>query len=232
MKYGRGLRRGMTLIEVLITIAIVAVIAGLAFISIAGATSGARLRQASTQIAGAVRIAFAHATATSKVVRLTFDFQESKILLEESQGRHLIRDDDSGGAEAATEIELEAQAAAEQLTKGPRAARASFAPVETLGFPEEGKELPSNIQFWQVETAHQEGPIREGRAYLYFFPGGQTENAAVQLRISNADEEDTSSFLTVSVASLTGRTKIGKGRIEMPKPRDDVDASEVEDPGP
>ena len=123
----RGPRRGMTLIEVLITLAIVAVIAGLALISMAGATSGARLRQASTQIGGAVRIAYAHATATSKVVRLTFDFQESKILLEESQGRHLIRDDDSGGAEAATEIELAAQAAAEQLTKGPRAARSAAA---------------------------------------------------------------------------------------------------------
>lgn len=222
----------MTLIEVLITIAIVTVIAGLALISMSGATSGARLRQAATQISGSVRVAYAHATATSKVVRLTFDFQESKILLEESQGRHLIRDDDSGGAEAATEIEQEAQAAAESLTKGPRAPRASFAAVEALGFPEEGKELPSNIQFWQVETGHQEAPIREGHAYLYFFPGGQTENAAIQLRISNADEDDTSSFLTVTVAALTGRTKIGKGRVDMVKPRSDEDASEVEDPGP
>mgnify|MGYP006866168583 CR=1 FL=1 len=32
---------------------------------------------------------------------------------------------------------------------------------ETLGFPEEGKELPSNIQFWQVETAHHTGDVAE-----------------------------------------------------------------------
>jgi len=222
----------MTLIEVLITLAIISVIAGLALISMSGATAGARLRQSATQVSGSIRVAFAHATATSKVVRLTFDFQESKILLEEAQGRHLIRDDDSGGAEAANEMEQEAQAEADKIAKGPRAPRASFAAVGALGFPEEGKELPSNIQFWQIETEHQAAPIREGRAYLYFFPGGQTELAAIQLRISNADEEDKSSFLTIQVASLTGRTKIQKGRTEMPKPRDDTDASELEPPGP
>ncbi|HTJ84377.1 MAG TPA: prepilin-type N-terminal cleavage/methylation domain-containing protein [Polyangiaceae bacterium] len=222
----------MTLIEVLITLAIVSVIAGLALISVGGATSGARLRQSATQVSGAIRVAYAHATATSKVVRLTFDFQESKILLEEAQGRHLIRDDDSGGAEAATEMEQAAQAEAEKVAKGPRAPRASFAAVTALGFPEEGKTLPGNIQFWQIDTQHQAAPIREGRAYLYFFPGGQTETAAIQLRISNADEEDKSSFLTVQVASLTGRTKIEKGRTDMPKPRDEQDASDLEDPGP
>ena len=41
-----------------------------------------------------------------------------------------------------------------------------------------------------MDTTHQEQPTREGHGYLYFFPGGQTESAAIQLRISNAEEED------------------------------------------
>lgn len=221
----------MTLIETLITVALIAVIAGMAMVSLAGAGGSAKLRRGTTQIAGAVRVAYSHSTATSKVVRLAFDFEERRVVLEEAAGRHLLEKDDTGGAEAATELELEAQAAAEELTKGPRAARASFTAVETLGFPREGRELPEGIQFWSIDTAHQESELKEGRAYLYFFPGGQTEAAGVQLRISNADEGDDSSYMTVLVAPLTGLAKIKKGRAEMPRPRDEREASDREDPG-
>ncbi len=224
-------RRGVTLVEILVVIAIVAVMASVTILGFGGVSS-ARLKRGSTQVSGAVRIAYAHATATSKVTRLVFDFEENKIVLEEAEGMHLVRRDQSGGAEAATEIEEQANAAAALVTSGPRAGRASFTAVKALGFPEEGRELPSGIQFWQIDADHQEQPVGEGKAYLYFFPGGQTETAAIQLRVSNADEADTGSYMTVVVAPLTGKAHIHKGRVEMPRPRDETEASEREDVGP
>jgi general secretion pathway protein H len=229
-------RRGITLIEVLVVLAIVAVISGVAIFGFGGMSSS-KLKRASTQIAGAVRIAYAHATATSKVTRLTFNFDEHTMYLETTSDRHLVRRDQAGGAEAATEIEEQAQATAASVLGGPRAGRAYFEPADAFGFGSKGEDacdacrrLPSGIQFWQVDTSHQQAPIDGGGAYLYFFPGGQTENAAIQIRVSNADEADVSDFMTVIVSPLTGKTAIHRGRIDMPKARDETEASEREDP--
>jgi general secretion pathway protein H len=63
------------------------------------------------------------------------------------------------------------------------------------------------------------------------FPGGQTESAAIQLRVSNASEDDASGFMTVLVSPLTGKTSIKKGRVELPANRSEEEASEREDPG-
>lgn len=222
--------RGVTLVEVLITVALVALLSGITVLSM-GSVGSARLKRGATQIGGAVRIGYAHATASSKTVRLVFDFDNQKLLLEESDSPHLVRRDKAGGADAATEIEKAAQSAAEQV-QGQRAPRAAFTAAKAVGFPPEGKELPRGIQFWQVETDHQDEPIYEGRAYVYFFPGGQTQTASIQLRISNTDENDESGFMSVAIAPLTGKTRIYKGRRAMPVPRDETEASERMDTGP
>lgn len=219
--------RGVTLIEVLITVAIIALVTGMAALGM-GATTRARLKRAATQITGAIRIAYAHSISTSKSVRLAFDFESGKTTIEETSQRHLIMRDPSGGASPATELESQALAAS-QAIQGPHTSRAEFAPGKVFGFPNEGRDLPSGIGFWQVQTAHQDAPIGEGRAYLYFSPNGQTENAAIQIRISNSDESNESNYLTVLVQPLTGRTQVVKGRVDAPTPRDDREASERED---
>lgn len=218
--------RGVTLIEVLITVAIIAVVMGLAFIG-SGAVIGARLKRSTTLVASAVKVAYGHANASSKTVRLVFDFDNQKILIEQSSDRHLIEKGQTGGADGATTLEKEAQEAAAALREGPRAPRASFEPASAMGFSAEGKDLPVGIRFWQVHTAHQDEPIAEGRAYLYFFPGGLTETAAVQMKAGSGEDE--SDFMTVLVAPLTGRASIFKGLVDMPEPRDETEASERRD---
>ena len=37
--------------------------------------------------------------------------------------------------------------------------------------------------------------------------------------------------MTVIVAPLTGKTRIKRGRADLSKPRSDLEASELEDPG-
>jgi len=218
-------RRGTTLIEVLIVLAIVAMVMSVVVIGF-GAVGSARLKHGSTKVAGAIRVAYAHATAVSNVVRLTFDFAEAKIYLEEAQGRHFLRKDASGGSE-----QIEEQARSTSKAAELRAPRASFKTVGTLGFPEEGVELPSGIGFWSVDTGHQQEALFEGKAYLYFFPGGQTESASIQVRVSNAAEEDTSDFMTVTVSPLTGKSFIHRGRVPIPKSLDEAELSDAEDPG-
>lgn len=225
---GARLGRGMTLIETLITLAIIALISGIAVMGL-GARSSARLKSSAAQLTGSIRIAYAHSISTAKTVRLVFDFTTHKTTMEEAPQRHLMKKDTSGGAMPASELEAAALEAAAAISDGPQAPRAAFDPAKSYGMPKEGRDLQSGISFWTVRTSHDVTPVAEGRAYLYFFPNGQTESAAVQLRVSNSDEAEESNYLTVLVSPLTGRTEVKKGRVEFTPPRDDTEASEREE---
>lgn len=229
-------QRGLTLIEVLISLAVIGMIAGIGIMGV-GAQSGARMRGGAVVIAGAVRTAYAHASGISKPLRLVFDLDERQIVLEESSGTlAIVKNDKTGGAAAATEAERAAQEEAESVLKGPRAPRPSFTPTKAFGFSpdagKQGKDLPSGVRFVQVETGHETEPASTGRAYLYFWPGGQTERAAIQLTTASKDEEPTeNNSMTILISPLTGKTEIKKGLLKMFRPRDEGDESEREDSG-
>jgi general secretion pathway protein H len=229
----RASRRGITLIELLISLAIVGALAGVTILGM-GATSSARMKRGATLVTGAVRVAYAHANAISKPVRLVFDFEQRMIILEEASGELFIdRRDRTGGAAAATEAEKVAQAEAEAILKGPRAPRPSFEPTKAFGFDAEdgrpGKELPPGIRFHSVETSHVDEPELAERAYLYFWPGGQTERAAVVVTRGDGEDDEATDFLTVLVSPLTGKCEIKGGKVAMPRPRTDEEESERAD---
>ena len=223
--------RGVTLVEVLICVALVAVVTGMAMMG-GSVADGARLKHSAVMMAGAVRIAYGHANATSKVVRLVFDMDARTVSIEEaSSDLKVSRNDVTGGAAAATEAEKKATEESDAILKGPRPARPTFQKVKAVGWDPDkdksGRELDKNIQILQVETGHTDLPQKTGRAYLYFWPGGQTERAAIQIAIRNTEIDADS--MTVLVSPLTGKTDLRKGRLTMPRPRDDVDASERQD---
>ena len=91
------------------------------------------------------------------------------------------------------------------------------------------KALERGITIRQVQTAHDDAPRKEGRAYLYFWSGGMTERAAIQLRVGASEEA--SETVTLIVQPLTGRVTIKSGPVDLPAPADDKEASEREDPG-
>jgi len=229
----RSGERGITMIELMITVAIIALAMGMATLG-ASVADSARLKRSSVMIAGAIRVAYGHANAISKPVRLVFDFDQRLIGLEEaSSDLKLVRNEKAGGAAAATEAEQKALEEAEQIVKGPRAPRPAFKPTKAFGFnPDKdktGKELDRNIRFLQIETGHQDEAVNQGRAYLYFWPGGQTERAAIQLKIAGSDDEQDA--MTIFVAPLTGKASLKKGKFSMPRPRDDGEESERQDTG-
>lgn len=228
-------RRGLTLVEVIITVTLLALVSAAAVYG-SGATSSARIKRSAVMIAGAIRIAYAHANATSKTVRLTFDFDERLVILEESSSQlMLVKGDRTGGAAAATEAEKAALEEADSILKGPRSPRPAFEPTKAFGWnPQEGKpgkELATGIRFLQIETSHTDEPEDTGRAYLYFWPGGQTERAAIQIVKATADTAEEGDVMTILVAPLTGKSELKKGKVSMQRPRTDEEESERQDTG-
>lgn len=228
--------RAMTLIEVLIVMALIALILGAVVIG-SGQMASSRLRHSSTMITGAVRVAFSRASASSKTVRLVMDFEESAIWLEEGDQPHLVQSKDksgAGGAAAATVAEQQALEESSRILSGPTAPRTAFKEIDAMGLtasePGKGhKPLERGVKFRQVQTAHDDEPKKEGRAYLYFWSGGQTERAAIQLTMGG--EDDAKRAVTLMVAPLTGRVTIKDGAAPLPNPEDDKEASDREDPG-
>lgn len=230
----RRRQRGVTLIEVLITLSVAVVLVGGAVMGF-GAISSSRLRASSTRVASAMRIAYTHANSTTRVTRLVFDFEANTITVEDSPGVLYLQSGDlTGGAEATTEFEKQAIDEGKAIADGPRPTRPSFSPVKNLlGFAYDdskkvaAKKLEEGIIFRQVEVMHEEGPVTEGRAYVYFFPGGMAERATVQ--VMKVEGEDDKDILTVEIAPLTGKTTIHGGPFDMPRPESDEEASERED---
>jgi general secretion pathway protein H len=226
--------RGLTLVEVLIALALVALLVG-AIVLGPGMLSGSRQRAAATLIYSGVRFGLTRANVTGRPVRMVFDLEQDRVVLEQASSSVFLREKADGpgtgaGAEAATEIEKEARAEAERIAQGPTAPRARFEPVKEFGFDEDepgaGRALGKGISFVQVQTDHDSEPVREGRAYLYFWPRGGTERAAIQIHRAG----DAEGGATVLVSALTGRVRIERGRIDLPPARsDEAEYSEREE---
>jgi general secretion pathway protein H len=224
--------RGLTLIEILIVMAIMAVVTGAAVTgSMQLPTS--RLRRSATMIASAVKVAYTRATATSRSIRLVMDLDTNKVWLEESDAPMLAESkakSAAGGADAVTEAERAAVAEGTQIVKGPTIARPRFKPIQAYGFGDVesgkgGKPLQRGIAFRSVQTTHDDTARTSGRAYLYFWAGGRTELASIQLRILDAESE--SAQVSVLVSPLTGKVAIKPGAVDLEIPTDTSDQQDT-----
>jgi general secretion pathway protein H len=224
--------RGLTLIEILVVITIMAVVTGAA---VAGSMQlpSARLRRSATMVASAVKVAYTRATATSHSLRLVLDLESQKLWLEESDVPMLARSKDAsatGGADPITEAERAAIAEGARIVKGPPIARPRFHPIAAYGFGDVeegkgGKPLQRGITFRSVQTTHDDTARTAGRAYLYFWPGGRTELASIQLRIGDSEAE--AHALTVLVAPLTGKVVVKSGAVDLEIPTDTSDRQDT-----
>ncbi len=230
----RLVQRGLALIEIIVVLLIVTLIVGVA---VAGSMQlpSARLRRSVTMIGSAIKVAYTRATATSRDLRLVMDLDGKKIWLEESDAPMLTQLKDkvgTGGADPITQAERDAVAETAKIMAGPPIPKPKFHPIEAYGFGDVesgkgGKPLQRGITFRSVQTAHDDAARTSGRAYLYFWPGGRTERAAIQVRIGDSPDDDET--LTLLVTPLTGKIEIKGGPVELKLPTDDLTSSDRQD---
>lgn len=228
----RRSQAGVTLIELLIAIGLVALLTGGVAMGM-GAFGSTRLRKSATMILSGVRVAMTHANTTGYPTRLVFDLDQRTVHLEQTNARMLRRMDDEGkedptaGAAAATDAEREATAAAKRILDGPHEPPPPFAPTDVFNVKDGAgrgpRPLEPEIAFKSVQTEHDSEPRTEGRAYLYFWPGGGTEKAVITLTRPGQPEGT-----SIVVSALTGRAAIVRGTVEYDRPGDEVDFGERE----
>jgi general secretion pathway protein H len=216
---------GFTLIEILVVLAIVGVLAAL---SVRGLRSLARsdLRASVSHLSGAIRYLFDRASTTGRYHRLVIDLEQGRYWAEVSDDQfYLPRDPETESSAkklAALEAELDekdarrkemAEAAGDvDMTK---VLPMDFRPKKArFGAFKESNLKPvtlKNTEVMDVFTPRVADPVTKGRAYIYFFPLGQTEPAIIHL-----SDPTQQTIYSLVVHPITGRVRIYNSYVQPP----------------
>ncbi len=229
-KGGRSLA-AFSIIEMMIVIVIMALAVGALTMGL-GALGRSKLRSSCVKISAGAKFAYHRAITHGKTVRIVLDFEANTMGFEEAHGRVTLRDADNthwseededvdedgaddpwGNAQANLESAIEASIG-----------RSPFGPItDEDGEPmERYQPRPlEGVMIARLFTPHEIEPREAGKGYIYFFPGGHTEHAVVQLE--NRDQQ----VYSVEINALTGRAEIFPHAVEP----EELTEEDLRDPG-
>jgi general secretion pathway protein H len=215
--------RGMTLIEIMVVVAILGLMLGATVVSFRSVTKS-ELRGTASKLAGAIRYCFDRSVTTGSYYRIVLDLDGNSYWAERSDDRmYLARGKEASGGkgQAFDEAAKEKQQAEEDkkfdeqlqslggvaatIDPPPRPKRAKFQTFKDTTLPQVKL---GHVRLTDVLTPRQPEPYSKGRAYLYFFPDGHTENAIV--RLSDGD-----AWYSLVVHPLTGRVEVRSEKVEV-----------------
>lgn len=188
------------------------------------AVAKSELRGNASKLAGAIRYCFDRAITTGSYYRIVLDLDGNKYWAERSDERmYLTRGKENAPGrgqafdEAARQAELDEEdkradetfrslgTSGTVLDPPPKPKRAKFQTFKDAALPQVKL---GRVRLYDVLTPRQREAYTKGRAYLYFFPDGHTENAIVRLN----DGDD---WYSLRVHPLSGRVEVRAEKIEM-----------------
>ena len=195
-------QRGFTLIELMVVIAIVAVISAAAVPALRGIT-GANARQAAGELAGTLRYLFDTAALRHATCRLAIDIDNHAFTAECAPRAVTLARLDQPSRVAR---ELEERFPDERDPDRRRLmAQTHFGAFEDRLAP--ARTLPGNTVFGPIRIEGRSQAIEEGVAYVHFFPGGQAQRAFIPV-------VDGDLIFTVVLEPFTGRARVVAGKVE------------------
>lgn len=207
-------RRGLTLIELTITVAIIGLVAAMAFVSVS-ALSQSQLQSTSVAIAGAIKGSYDRSIMEKRIQRIAFNLDDHVWWVEFTEDPYALSrlDDDADDDDEDLDLDEETPAEVKAALEGSRAA--SFSPDPNFGAK---LPLPGNVHFGRVWTGMREDPFEKGIVYLHFFRGGYTEPLQLELYDGSPDSEpDGREYITLKVRPLTGRVRMYPERLDEPE---------------
>ncbi len=210
-----------SLIEILLVMVLGALMATSAIVGF-GAVRRGRLRAGAAHIASAFRFAYVHALTTGRATRVMLDVGGNLIAIEDTDDAHVLDIPDPVRLrESAQQIQDAAEVLArDTISVTPHAPRAEFRPLQgPRGRP---RPVEREVLIARLYASHEAVPREHGRGYVYFFSGGATEQAVVQLR--GADGQT----FSIVLHPITGRTEIFNRPVE-PQTRADQDITDQQE---
>lgn len=202
---------GFTLIEIMLVVAVIAVVMGGAAVGL-GALTRSKLRSASLHTVSAARFAYNRSVSRGTTTRLVFDFERNTLAVEESESPVAISRNEEE-ADADTDEDASAvdpwAAAQERLAERLLPVEDAPSPFQPIVDADgqavrryQAKPIGDGVQILKLISPHDPEPRESGKGAIYFFPGGITEHAIVQL----TDVADR--VYSVEIHPLTGRGRV------------------------
>lgn len=194
-------RRGLSLIELMVSIAVVVIVTSAVMLSLGG-MKDAELSASAGKMRGAMRYLTNLAVVNSRPYRLVLDLDSGKywgeVLLENDPCAWFLEEPDAEKRERAKEYR---EAQDDDTTIG---SRSTFSESkESLLRP---RKLPAGVHVTGVLTENMSEPKTSGLVAVHFFPSGRAERAYIWLGVGKADSEDgIEERLTLELKSLMGR---------------------------
>ncbi|MCK6544935.1 prepilin-type N-terminal cleavage/methylation domain-containing protein [Myxococcota bacterium] len=236
MRAPRHDRRGLTLIELTIAIAIAALAVGVAVGAVNSLTDAA-LRSSALELSGTIKSSYDRAIMNRRTQRLSIDIDKGVYALELTEdpfalarelatGNEGVKGDEADGKGGKSKKRskglrrLADDDGEESFFSDPKAGeelevrqaieggKASAFTPDTDGAPP--KSLPSGVKFSKVWAGSQEEAFTSGTAYIHFFSSGWSEPALIELTDGDA-------VITLKVYPLTGRVRMYDKELEVPK---------------
>lgn len=201
---------GLTLIELLVALAIVAAAAAMAIPALNSVT-GVNAKKAAGQLAGSMRALFDIAALRHATCRMAIDLDGG---VEGQTDKRPIwwaecapgpaaaptgdRDDDETLAERFPD---EADPEIRRVL-----AKSAFGKLKDRLIPP--RELPGRASFGAIHVEGRRDPLEHGTVYVYFFPGGRAQRAWIPV-------VDGKNVFTVVTEPFTGRARVVLGKVEV-----------------
>lgn len=206
-------QQGMTLIEIMIVVLIMAIAAtGMSYSF--GALNRTQLRSACMSITAASRFAYNRAITRGMTVRIAFDFENDTMAIEEAHGRITLarttdqrrldieEDDENANSDSAAVDPWAAAQARLADTLHPSFGASPFQPIAGARYA--ARPIAPGISIQRLITPHEAEPRVRGTGHIYFFPHGQTERAVVWV----SDSDDGENVFSVEIHPLSGRARV------------------------
>jgi general secretion pathway protein H len=214
VKRKRRSQQGMTLLEIIMAAAIIALAAAGVSFSV-GALTRTNLKGGASKLGAAMRYAYNRAVTNGTTVRVHFDVPGATFSVEEAHNGVMVtraKDredkkalDEEGKAVAAVDPWAAAQARISQPDK-PSVGASPFSALTSADGQVlsryQNVVLGRGVQVIKLLVPHEPEPLTQGEGSVHFFPGGMTERAVIQLG------DGRGAVYSIEVHPLTGRVKI------------------------
>jgi general secretion pathway protein H len=194
-------KRGFTLIEILVALAIASLMIGIGLPSIKRVFR-TNIKSAAARVSSVIRFAYDSAIIKHKLHRIVFDFEKKTYWVEISTKDNLIDSD------IKEDQDLEVESISDKDKNEAKAKSKNFSAYP--GEPGKPYKLPGGIIFEDVENLTTQKKITSEKAYLYFFPHGLTEALIIRL---NGGASKTG-YYSIKVNPINAKTKIEGRYVE------------------